>query len=44
MCVYYINMVKKIGGGPLKWISYDKMGDSVEKTAPTMLENVKNLS
>tara|TARA_B100001287_G_C22677672_1_gene528561 strand:- start:239 stop:541 length:303 start_codon:yes stop_codon:yes gene_type:complete len=36
-------MVKKIGGGPLKWISYDKMTDSVEKTAPTMLENVKYL-
>ena len=25
------------------WISYEKMAESVEKTAPTMLENVKGL-
>ena len=25
------------------WISYEKMAESVEKTAPTMLENVKYL-
>ena len=37
-------MVKKIGGGPLKWTSSERrMTDSVEKTASTMLEKIQSL-